>query len=135
MAVYEVDQRMLTQCLEYLNEGVIQGWITNTIVSGLTTAAGVVGNDTTGANNVPVGPVGAVAGNPFVGYEVDRRFAQQYSKAMQRAVAIGVLTNTNVAAASNVAGLIAVFTGVATDPTIVNNSAAANAAFMHTTVA
>jgi hypothetical protein len=135
MAIFEVDQRMNTQCLEYLNEGVIQGFITNTVVAGLTTALGLAGIDTTGANNVPIGPIGPITASTFTGYEVDRRFAQQFSKSMQRAIAIGTLTNTNVAAASNVAGLILIFTALSTDPSLTSITAAGAAAFMHTTVA
>lgn len=98
MPVPEVSLGLNRQTKHWIDEMVIQGLLTDAIILGLTTVAGLraISN----------------AGLP----EVELRFYEQYQKAIDRGQAIGVLTDAAVAGADSVAGLRALFT--ANDPTL-----------------
>lgn len=90
------------QALGYIDEMVVQGVLTDAIISPLTTVAGLR----------------AVA---FAGYETSRRFYEQFQAHVDRAEAIGVLTDARVAAANTVAGLEALFTDEDATISIIGN--------------
>jgi hypothetical protein len=97
MPVPEVSLGFNRQVKHWMNEGVVQGFLTDEVIAPLTTVAGLR----------------AVT---FTGPEVDRRFYEMFQKAVDRGQAIGVLTDAAVAGANDVAGLLALFT--ANDPTL-----------------
>lgn len=90
MALFEVVLPLNRQALTWVNIMVEMGAITDAIVGGLTTVAGLR------AITAPV-------------FETQRRFYEAFQKAVDRAQAIGTLVNSGIAGAGNVAGLRALF--------------------------
>lgn len=82
----EVNQPLLRQGLHWINNQVTESNLTDAIVAGLTTVAGL-------------------RAITFSGYEVQRRFYEIFQKWVDRLQAIGALTDAGVAAAGSVAGL------------------------------
>lgn len=91
MAIFETSLPLNRQALTWINIMVEMGVLTTAIIAGLTSVAGLR------AVAVPV-------------FETQQRFYEAFQKAVDRAEAIGTLTNGGVAAAATVAGLEALFT-------------------------
>ena len=97
MPIYEVQLGVNRQSKHWVNEMVIQGVLTDAIINPMTTTADLRNV----AQNLP---------------QVSSRFYEQYQRGIDRAVACGILTNANVAAANTVNGLLQIF--VDNDPTL-----------------
>jgi hypothetical protein len=91
MSIFETQKGFNRQALPYFTLMVDLGILTDAILAPLTTVAGLR----------------AVA---FTGYETQRRFYEQWQKKVDRLEAIGVLTDTTVAASNDTATLLALMT-------------------------
>lgn len=91
MAVFETVLPLVRQGLTHFNIMVEMGVINDAAVAAMTTLA-------------------LARATPFAGFETQRRWYENYQKAIDRLIAIGVLTAANIGGAANVAGFQALLT-------------------------